>query len=132
MELQADCFAGFGHVRLHESRQILEAGDIEEALNAASQIGMIASRRGLRVRWSLTLLPMGALLSVYVGSSLDSRTEILRPATLSIRIDCEALCLINILFRERPSLKWISQDDLALPGFIPGSLCCNITEGGKS
>jgi len=39
MELQADCFAGFWARQADESRQILEAGDIEEALNAASQIG---------------------------------------------------------------------------------------------
>jgi len=39
MELQADCFAGVWGRQADESRQILEAGDIEEALNAASQIG---------------------------------------------------------------------------------------------
>jgi len=39
MELQADCFAGVWARQADESRQILEAGDIEEALNAASQIG---------------------------------------------------------------------------------------------
>jgi uncharacterized protein len=35
-ELQADCFAG---VWANENRDILEAGDIDEAINAASQIG---------------------------------------------------------------------------------------------
>jgi uncharacterized protein len=39
VELQADCFAGVWARQADESRQILEAGDIEEALNAASQIG---------------------------------------------------------------------------------------------
>jgi hypothetical protein len=39
MELQADCFAGVWARQADESRQILEAGDIEEALNAASAIG---------------------------------------------------------------------------------------------
>jgi predicted metalloprotease len=39
MELQADCFAGVWGRQADESRQILEAGDVEEALNAASQIG---------------------------------------------------------------------------------------------
>ena len=39
MELQADCFAGVWARQADESRQILESGDIEEALNAASQIG---------------------------------------------------------------------------------------------
>lgn len=38
MELQADCFAGiWGHST--QQRNILEAGDVEEALNAASAIG---------------------------------------------------------------------------------------------
>ncbi len=39
LELQADCFAGIWAHHANEARQILEAGDIEEALNAASQIG---------------------------------------------------------------------------------------------
>jgi len=39
MELQADCFAGVWAHQADKSRQILEAGDIEEALNAASAIG---------------------------------------------------------------------------------------------
>lgn len=39
LELQADCFAGVWANHAQRSRQILEAGDIEEALNAASSIG---------------------------------------------------------------------------------------------
>jgi predicted metalloprotease len=39
MELQADCFAGVWAHHAQASRQILEAGDLEEALNAASAIG---------------------------------------------------------------------------------------------
>ena len=39
LELQADCFAGVWAHNAERSRQILEAGDIEEALNAASSIG---------------------------------------------------------------------------------------------
>ncbi|MCL1467001.1 neutral zinc metallopeptidase [Argonema galeatum] len=38
-ELQADCFAGIWANHANRSRQILEEGDIEEALNAASSIG---------------------------------------------------------------------------------------------
>jgi predicted metalloprotease len=38
-ELQADCFAGVWARNAHESRQILERGDVEEGLNAAAQIG---------------------------------------------------------------------------------------------
>jgi predicted metalloprotease len=39
MELQADCFAGVWAHQADQSRQILEAGDIEEGLNAASAVG---------------------------------------------------------------------------------------------
>ncbi len=39
LELQADCFAGIWAHNAERSRQILEQGDIEEALNAASSIG---------------------------------------------------------------------------------------------
>jgi uncharacterized protein len=39
MELQADCLAGLWAHQAEKSRHILEAGDIEEALNAASAIG---------------------------------------------------------------------------------------------
>lgn len=39
LELQADCFSGVWANHAERSRQILEQGDIEEALNAASMIG---------------------------------------------------------------------------------------------
>jgi predicted metalloprotease len=39
MELQADCLAGVWAKNADDSRQILEQGDIEEGLNAASAIG---------------------------------------------------------------------------------------------
>lgn len=39
LELQADCFSGLWANQAHEARQILEQGDLEEALNAASMIG---------------------------------------------------------------------------------------------
>ena len=39
VELQADCFAGVWANQANQTKQILEPGDIEEALNAASQIG---------------------------------------------------------------------------------------------
>ncbi len=38
-ELQADCFAGIWAHHANRTRQILEQGDVEEALNAASSIG---------------------------------------------------------------------------------------------
>jgi uncharacterized protein len=39
LELQADCFAGVWAHHAQKSRQILEQGDVEEAMNAAAQIG---------------------------------------------------------------------------------------------
>ena len=39
LELQADCFAGVWANRADKMRQILERGDIEEGLNAASAVG---------------------------------------------------------------------------------------------
>ena len=39
LELQADCFAGLWAKKSHESRQTLEGGDIEAAMNAAAKIG---------------------------------------------------------------------------------------------
>ncbi|MGY4830072.1 KPN_02809 family neutral zinc metallopeptidase [Sphaerotilaceae bacterium SBD11-9] len=39
LELQADCFAGVWAYHANAARQILEQGDVEEALNAATQIG---------------------------------------------------------------------------------------------
>lgn len=39
LELQADCFAGVWAHNADRSRDILEQGDVEEALNAASSIG---------------------------------------------------------------------------------------------
>src|SRR5690606_19410253 len=39
LELQADCLAGVWANHADRSRQVLEAGDVEEALTAASAIG---------------------------------------------------------------------------------------------
>jgi uncharacterized protein len=39
LELQADCFAGIWVHHAQRARQILDQGDVEEALNAAAQIG---------------------------------------------------------------------------------------------
>lgn len=45
LELQADCFAGVWAHHAHSKRQILEHGDIEEAMNAAAAIGDDAIQR---------------------------------------------------------------------------------------
>jgi predicted metalloprotease len=39
MELQADCFAGVWGNRTNQAKNILEQGDVESALHAASAIG---------------------------------------------------------------------------------------------
>lgn len=39
LELQADCFAGIWAHDAQKARQVIEQGDVEEALNAATQIG---------------------------------------------------------------------------------------------
>jgi predicted metalloprotease len=77
MELQADCLAGIWAHHANRTRQILEQDDVEEALNAASQIGddrMQMRGRGYvspdsfthgsgeqRVRWFRTGLESGEL-----------------------------------------------------------------------
>ncbi|WP_136795680.1 MULTISPECIES: neutral zinc metallopeptidase [Desulfosediminicola] len=79
IELQADCFSGIWTNHANEARQILEQGDIEEALNAASAIGddrLQKQARGYvtpdsfthgsseqRVRWFKTGLKSGDLQS---------------------------------------------------------------------
>jgi predicted metalloprotease len=50
VELQADCFAGVWAYHANASRQILESGDVEEALNAASRIGDDTLQREARGR----------------------------------------------------------------------------------
>jgi uncharacterized protein len=57
LELQADCFAGIWANNAQRTRQILEQGDVEEALNAATAIGddrLQAQARGYVVPESFT------------------------------------------------------------------------------
>lgn len=46
LELQADCFAGVWAHHADNARQLLEKGDVEEAMNAAAKIGDDALQRG--------------------------------------------------------------------------------------
>jgi len=46
LELQADCFAGLWAHHAQNARQVLEQGDVEEAMNAAAKIGDDALQRG--------------------------------------------------------------------------------------
>ena len=48
LELQADCFAGVWAYHTNQARQIIEQGDVESALNAASAIGDDALQRQSR------------------------------------------------------------------------------------
>ncbi len=49
-ELQADCFAGVWANRANQLRNLIESGDVEEALNAASRIGDDTLQRQSRGR----------------------------------------------------------------------------------
>jgi hypothetical protein len=78
-ELQADCFAGIWAHNADRSRQLLETGDIEEGLTAASAIGddrlqkqstgyirpesFTHGSSAQRVRWFKTGLEKGSLES---------------------------------------------------------------------
>nr|WP_295785804.1 neutral zinc metallopeptidase [Rhodoferax sp.] len=46
LELQADCLAGVWAFHANNARQMLEQGDVEEAINAAAKIGDDALQRG--------------------------------------------------------------------------------------
>lgn len=46
LELQADCFAGLWAHHAQNARQVLEQGDVQEAMNAAARIGDDALQRG--------------------------------------------------------------------------------------
>ena len=77
LELQADCFAGVGANHAQRARNILEQGDVEEAMNAAAKIGDDALQGGRngavvpesfthgssaqRVRWFNTGLQQGSV-----------------------------------------------------------------------
>lgn len=79
LELQADCFAGVWAHHADNQRQILEQGDVEEAMNAAAKIGDDALQRvqtgqvvpdsfthgtsAQRQRWFKTGLQSGAMQS---------------------------------------------------------------------
>lgn len=77
LELQADCLAGVWGHHAHKSRQILENGDIERAMNAAAKIGDDAIQKrsqgyvvpdsfthgssAQRVRWFTTGIQTGSV-----------------------------------------------------------------------
>ena len=85
LELQADCFAGVWAHHANKARQILERGDVEEAMNAAAKIGDDALQRSSggavvpesfthgtsaqRQRWFSTGLNSGAIKTCDTFSS---------------------------------------------------------------
>jgi uncharacterized protein len=87
VELQADCYAGLWAKKANESRQILQAGDVEEAMNAAAKIGDDALQRAStgnvrpdsfthgtseqRARWFNTGLQTGSVKSCDTFSQRD-------------------------------------------------------------
>jgi uncharacterized protein len=91
LELQADCFAGVWANRADRMRQILEKGDIEEGLNAASAVGddrLQRQARGVvvpdafthgssaqRVRWFKTGLQSGNLKACDTFSASDISSD---------------------------------------------------------
>jgi hypothetical protein len=51
MELQADCFAGIWANQANRTRQILEQGDLESALNAAAAMGTTGCKNNRKATW---------------------------------------------------------------------------------
>jgi uncharacterized protein len=87
VELQADCYAGLWAKKANESRQILQNGDIESAMNAAAKIGDDALQRqstgnvrpdsfthgtsAQRTKWFNTGLQTGSVKSCDTFSTRD-------------------------------------------------------------
>jgi predicted metalloprotease len=68
VELQADCFAGVWANHANADNKLLEQGDVEEALNAATAIGDDCSSRGA-VGWCRTASPTDPRPSACAGSA---------------------------------------------------------------
>ena len=77
VELQADCFAGiWGHFT--DQKGILEKGDVEEALNAAQQIGDDTLQRRRRAMWCRKASTTAPRRSARPGSRAASRAASLQ------------------------------------------------------
>ena len=87
VELQADCFAGVWANHAQETKNIIEPGDIDEALNAASAIGDDDRSRSRRKAMSCpTPSPMAPRRSACAGSSAVTRAASSKTAILSTPI----------------------------------------------
>ncbi len=87
MELQADCFAGvWGHSM--QQQGVLEAGDLEEALNAAQAIGDDRLQQQGQGASCRIVLPTAPQNSATAGLSVDltavTRRNVIRLAKLLI------------------------------------------------
>ena len=80
-ELQADCFAGYGGSQSATST-VSEAGDIDEAINAAGQIAMIVAQASGRAATpdSFAMMPVN---SAWIGSLVALRVVMCNLAILS-------------------------------------------------
>ena len=86
LELQADCYAGLWAHHAERAKPILESGDVEEALGAASAIGddrLQRQTQGTVVPESFTHGTSGSASS---GSSAVFSREARRPATRSAAV----------------------------------------------
>jgi len=76
VELQADCYAGLWASNAQKRFNILEAGDIDEALNTAVLSVMIRFKKRLKVTPFQIVLRMEVRLSVLVGLRKVLRVEL--------------------------------------------------------
>ena len=90
MELQADCLAGVWANLNNQVKNRLQPGDVEEGLNAASQIGDDMIQRRTQGRWSPTPSRTAAPSSACAGSSAASKPARSGSAIRSMRAVFEA------------------------------------------
>ena len=72
-ELQADCLAGVWAYHADRTKHILEQGDVEAAMNAASAVGDDRLQRQGRGTVVPTPSPTAVLHNGFVGSSAVSK-----------------------------------------------------------
>jgi predicted metalloprotease len=67
LELQADCFAGVWAHHAQNARQILEQGDVEEAMNAARRSATTPCNAAAAAPWCPRALPTAPAPSASAG-----------------------------------------------------------------